>query len=140
MTFTLDERLQADTHHLTTLALSERVSCQVRLFDDTRYCWLVFIPEHPECVELFELPDTAQQALWRILAEWGQCLKDHFNADKLNVASLGNLVPQFHVHLVLRFKQDPAWPGPVWGHSPAEPMTTEVLAKRMEELKVLLLP
>jgi diadenosine tetraphosphate (Ap4A) HIT family hydrolase len=65
-------------------------------------------------------------------------LADHFSAKSMNIAALGNVVPQLHVHHVVRFTNDPAWPGPVWGHSPAVKYSAEQLAARVEEIKNLL--
>lgn len=106
----LDERLENDSYPITELPL-----CQLRLMDDTRYPWLLLIPRRPGVSEVFDLDEADQQQLWREASRIGCAFKAMLGADKLNVASLGNVVPQLHVHLVLRREDDEAWPGPVWG-------------------------
>ncbi|PWV72363.1 HIT domain-containing protein [Halomonas sp. A11-A] len=106
----LDARLAEDSYPVTELPL-----CQLRLMDDARYPWLMLIPRRRGASEVFDLNEADQQQLWREASRVGQAFKELLGADKLNVASLGNVVPQLHVHLVLRHQDDEAWPGPVWG-------------------------
>lgn len=106
----LDERLVEGSYPVTELPL-----CQLRLVDDTRYPWLMLIPRRRGVSEVFDLNETDQQQLWREASRVGQAFKEFLGGDKLNVANLGNVVPQLHVHLVLRRQGDEAWPGPVWG-------------------------
>lgn len=106
----LDARLAEDSYPVTELPL-----CQLRLMDDARYPWLMLIPRRRGASEVFDLNEADQQQLWREASRVGQAFKELLGGDKLNVASLGNVVPQLHVHLVLRRQGDEAWPGPVWG-------------------------
>jgi diadenosine tetraphosphate (Ap4A) HIT family hydrolase len=106
----VDERLVEDSYPITELPL-----CQLRLMDDSRYPWLVLIPRRRGVSEVFDLDDVDQCQLWREASRVGQAFKAMVGGDKLNVASLGNVVPQLHVHLVVRRQDDEAWPGPVWG-------------------------
>ena len=106
----LDERLAEDSYPVTELPL-----CQLRLMDDTRYPWLLLIPRRHGVSEVFDLDEADQQQLWRETSRIGQALKEFLGGDKLNVASLGNVVPQLHLHHVARVPGDAAWPGPVWG-------------------------
>ncbi|MBI3451996.1 MAG: HIT family protein [Rhodospirillales bacterium] len=121
--FTLDERLAADTVELDRWSL-----CRVLLMNDAGYPWLVLVPERVGLRDLDELsaPDR-MQAMDEIVRAAG-ILRALFRPDKLNIASLGNQVAQLHVHVVARFKTDPAWPRPIWGVQPPKPYTAEALA------------
>lgn len=119
----LDERLVEDSYPVTELPL-----CQLRLMDDTRYPWLMLIPRRRGVSEVFDLEEDDQQQLWREASRVGQAFKAMLGGDKLNVASLGNVVPQLHVHLVVRRQDDEAWPGPVWGQGEPQPYDLDDLA------------
>jgi diadenosine tetraphosphate (Ap4A) HIT family hydrolase len=118
MGFTLDQRL-ADSSHL----VSHVDDIQVRLADDSRYAWLILVPEHAGTVELHDLSDDQRNRLFGLASRLGNWMKTTFAADKINVASLGNLVPQLHLHVVARQSGDAAWPGPIWGHASPIPRT-----------------
>ncbi|MFG6157854.1 HIT domain-containing protein [Halomonas sp. 1390] len=121
--FEPDARLVADTYPITELPL-----CQLRLMDDARFPWLVLVPRRHEVSEVFELDDRAQRQLWREATAVGRALLEALEGDKLNIASLGNVVAQLHVHAVVRRREDAAWPAPVWGHGRAEPYDPDALA------------
>ncbi|MCG6659723.1 HIT domain-containing protein [Halomonas campisalis] len=127
--FEPDERLVADSYPVTELPL-----CQLRLMDDARFPWLVLIPRHSGIREIFELSEADQQQLWREAARVGQALKRSLKGDKLNVASLGNQVAQLHVHVIVRRRDDAAWPYPVWGHGTAVPYDLDSLAAMRDRL------
>lgn len=112
--FVLDGRLAADTMLIGDLPL-----CRALLFNDSRYPWIILVPRHPELTELHQLTGVNRQRLWEESALISAVLESHFKPDKLNVAALGNVVPQLHLHHIARYRGDPAWPGPVWGHSTA---------------------
>lgn len=114
--FTLHPCLAADTLFVADWPLS-----RVLLMNDARYRWLVLAPRRAEVVELFDLPPADRAALTEETAAAARTLKRVAGAAKINIGALGNLVPQLHVHIVARHLGDPAWPGPVWGHSPAIP-------------------
>jgi diadenosine tetraphosphate (Ap4A) HIT family hydrolase len=114
--FTLHASLAADTAFVANWALS-----RVQLMNDSRYPWLVLVPRRPNLVEFFDLSRPDRELLTEELARAAKCLKEVSGATKINVGALGNLVPQLHIHVVARRPGDPAWPGPVWGHSPAVP-------------------
>ena len=126
---TLDPRLIEDTHPVTELPL-----CQLRLMDDTRYPGLVLIPRRAGAVEVFDMSEDDQQQLWREAGLLGRAIKETLGGDKLNIATLGNMVPQLHLHLVLRREGDDAWPGPVWGQGQAEPYDLDGLAAMRDRL------
>ena len=123
--FTLDQRLAHDTLRLGALPL-----CEVLLFDDVRYDWLILVPRKPLVVEFLELPEVEQVQLAAEVQQVSRALKQWQPQAKLNVGALGNVVAQLHIHVVLRHPQDPAWPGPVWGHSPRQPHTEHEAAER----------
>ncbi len=125
----LDERLVQDSYPVTELPL-----CQLRLMDDARFPWLVLIPRRSGVSEIFELNEADQQQLWREATLVGQMLKTLTKGDKLNIASLGNVVTQLHVHVVVRRRDDAAWPAAVWGHGEAEPYDLDGLASMRDHL------
>lgn len=128
-TFTLDSRLQQDSIHVVDLAL-----CQVRLSLDARYPWAILIPQRSDVVEIYDLTAQDQARLWQEATRLGEAMMRHYGGDKLNVATLGNLVPQLHLHVIVRFQGDAAWPGPVWGHGNAEAYSETALTERRGEL------
>lgn len=121
--FTLDQRLHNDTFHLGDLPL-----CRVLLMNDSRFPWLILVPRTADISEVFELSATQQAQLWAETTQVANALKTEFNADKMNLATLGNVVKQLHMHVVARYATDAAWPTPVWGNGTAQPYTPEQLA------------
>lgn len=128
--YELHPQLAADTHPLATLAL-----CDLRLMDDANYPWLVLVPRVAGARELIDLEATQRRALMEEADLAARLLRDVFRPFKLNVAALGNLVPQLHVHVIARFEGDPAWPAPVWGRVAARPYEPEALVERMQALQ-----
>lgn len=130
-TFTLHPQLAADTLFISDLPL-----CRALLMNDARYPWVVLVPRRPDIREIFELRSADQATLWQEVGRCTELIKVLTRADKMNVASLGNLVPQLHIHLVARTVQDEAWPAPVWGRGTAVPYTTPAAVKRVEALQL----
>lgn len=126
----LHPQLADDTHPLAQFALSE-----LRLMDDANYPWLVLVPRVVEAVELIDLDAPQRHALTDEIDRASRTLRDVFRPHKLNVAALGNLVPQLHVHVIARFEHDPAWPRPVWGMAAALHYTEEGLIERIARLQ-----
>ena len=114
--FVLHPRLKADTLFVADWGLS-----RILLMNDGRYAWLVLVPRRAGAVELFDLSGPDRAMLMEEMTRAATLLKTIAPAAKINIAALGNLVAQLHVHVVSRSPADPAWPGPVWGHSPAVP-------------------
>lgn len=131
--FTLDQRLQQDT-----LLLGDFPLCRLLLMNDANYPWFILVPRRDEVSELFQLDAQEQQQLWRESTELAEVLKDTFKADKMNVATLGNVVSQLHMHVIVRRKDDPAWPAPVWGKQPAKPYSDEQVAALRSKLRMAL--
>ncbi|MCC7045204.1 MAG: HIT domain-containing protein [Alphaproteobacteria bacterium] len=113
--FQLHPKLEADTREITRLNL-----CRVLLMNDRRYPWLILVPERAEIREIHQLSAADRATLIEEVAGVAEAMERLHKADKMNVAALGNQVPQLHVHVIARFTTDPAWPGPIWGKgSPA---------------------
>jgi diadenosine tetraphosphate (Ap4A) HIT family hydrolase len=119
--FVLNARLAADTDFVADWPLS-----RVLLMNDARYAWLLLVPRRAGASELFDLSPQDRSSLTEETARAARLLKTISKATKINVGALGNLVPQLHVHVVARNPGDPAWPGPVWGHSPAVPYQASI--------------
>jgi diadenosine tetraphosphate (Ap4A) HIT family hydrolase len=115
MAFVLHPQLQQDSELLTTLKL-----CEVRLMNNALYPWLILVPQRTDISEIFELNAADQAQLWQEITIISQALKNFTNCHKINTAALGNVVPQLHIHIIARFKEDVMWPKPVWG-GPAQP-------------------
>jgi len=128
--YELDPQLAADTQPLASLALSE-----LRLMDDANYPWLVLVPRVPGARELIDLEAAQRRQLTDEIDLAARLLRDVFRPFKLNIAALGNLVPQLHVHVIARYEGDPAWPAPVWGRVAARPYTPEELIERVSRLR-----
>ena len=128
--FKLDERLFKDT-----VVLGDFTLCRVLLMNDGRYPWLILVPRRAGISELFEPEMAEQQQLWQETSYVGQVLKDVFQADKINIATLGNVVKQLHMHIVVRMQDDAAWPAPVWGNGAAQGYTDETLAAMRARLQ-----
>lgn len=120
--WTLDPQLARDTVAIGELPLS-----RVLVMNDANYPWLVLVPRVPGAVEIFDLGGNEQADLMNEIALLARVLKDVTVCDKLNVAAIGNVVPQLHVHIVARARGDAAWPRPVWGAAPARPYQPEAL-------------
>lgn len=131
--FVLDSRLQQDTVPLGDFPL-----CRLLLMNDAHYPWFVLVPRREEVSELFQLDADDQQALWQEATLLAETLKDTFAADKMNVATLGNLVSQLHMHVIVRRREDAAWPAPVWGKLPAQPYGEEQVAAIKAKLRLVL--
>ncbi len=128
--FTLHPQLAKDCISLGNLTV-----CQVLLLNDSQYPWVILVPRRDNITELYQLnkDDLAQCQAESITMS--KLLMAHFNGDKLNTGALGNLVPQCHLHHIVRFKTDAAWPKPVWGAVPPVPYTKEALAQLTSELR-----
>ncbi len=132
--FVLDQRLAADTAEIDDLDL-----CRVLLLKDARYPWLILVPRKPGLVEVGDLSREDRIALSDETDRAANALLRLYAPDKINIAAIGNIVRQLHIHVVARTNGDPAWPGPVWGHSPAEPYQADALAARISEISAALI-
>lgn len=121
--FQLDPRLSSDTLILGSFPLS-----LLLLMNDATYPWLILVPQRPGIREIYQLDPADQQQLLAESSRLAAVLAAHFKADKLNIAALGNVVAQLHLHHVVRYQGDPAWPAPVWGKAPPLPYRPEQAA------------
>lgn len=96
--------------------------------DDARFPWLILVPRVPGARDLIDLDEAHRTVLWREVARASEALRALCTPHKLNVAALGNVVEQLHVHVIARFKDDAAWPRPVWGVGTAQPYAEAILA------------
>ena len=102
--------------------------CQLLLMRDANYPWFILVPDRENIREIYQLGDTDQQLFLQESVLLSRVLMDIFNGDKLNIAALGNVVPQLHIHHIVRYEGDPSWPAPVWGKLPAKAYTDPELA------------
>ncbi|WP_409488729.1 HIT family protein [Pseudomonas promysalinigenes] len=112
--FDMDSRLQQDS-----LVLGDLPLCRLLLSKDANYPWFILVPRRANVSEVFDLSAQDQAQLWKETSNLAQALKQEFAADKMNVATLGNVVGQLHMHVIVRYETDAAWPAPVWGKVPA---------------------
>ena len=128
--FELDDRLAADTVPIGDLNL-----CRVLLMNDVRYPWLILVPAKPDLTEIGDLTRDDRIVLMDEMEQASNAIRALYNPIKVNVGALGNVVRQLHIHIVGRTECDPAWPGPVWGHSAAEAYAPEAIAMRVREVR-----
>ncbi|MDF0730600.1 HIT domain-containing protein [Pseudomonas entomophila] len=131
--FDLDSRLQQDS-----LVLGDFPLCRLLLSRDANYPWFILVPRRVDVSELFQLDAADQQQLWKETTYLAETLKDGFAADKMNVATLGNVVSQLHMHVIVRRRDDAAWPAPVWGKAPAVEYAPEQVEAIRQRLRALL--
>ena len=131
--FALHPRLAGDTHVLADLAL-----CRVLLMNDARFPWLILVPRRAGLHELTDLTGEDVALLMVEVTTASTALRKLFAPDRINVAAIGNIVNQLHVHVVARTESDPAWPGVVWGHGGAKPYDPPALLHRQNEIVPLL--
>ena len=131
--FALDQRLAADTHRVGDLALS-----RVLLFDDARFPWLVLVPRQAGLRDLIDLAHDDQHQLLDEVNRCAHVLHALDKPDKLNIAALGNVVAQLHVHVIARYASDAAWPRPVWNVGERVLFEADALQRRLGTLRAAL--
>lgn len=114
--FQLHPRLQQDCLHVAQLGLS-----QLLMMNDSQYPWFILVPRRAGISEIYQLVETDRQRLWAESCLLAEQLQTLYRPDKLNIAAIGNLVPQLHLHHLVRYRQDASWPAPVWGQRPPQP-------------------
>lgn len=133
--FELHTQLDKDCYLIGDLPLT-----RVLLRNDSRFPWLILVPRRAGATELFDLSSLDQRVLMEEMSSVAAALASHERADKMNVATLGNIVPQLHVHVIARHAGDAAWPGPVWGAGAAEPYADDAVTEHTAQLRELLQP
>lgn len=132
--FSIDPQLTQTSYPVVSLDVSE-----IRLVDDQRWPWVLVIPRVPHAVELIDVSPELRTEIWLEIDHVARVLRDQFSPDKLNVAALGNQVRQLHVHVIGRYRDDAAWPNPVWGVGDAIPYEADSLNARLSALTQALL-
>jgi diadenosine tetraphosphate (Ap4A) HIT family hydrolase len=128
--FELDKRLERDSVPVADLPLST-----VRLMNERSWPWLILVPRRAGLVELIDLDAEGRARLMEEIARAAEALRALYRPDKLNVAALGNVVHQLHVHVIARFRTDPAWPRPIWNVKPTlEPYEPAALSKEVARI------
>jgi diadenosine tetraphosphate (Ap4A) HIT family hydrolase len=130
-TFVLHPQLEKDSVLVAKLTL-----CSVRLINDINYPWLILVPQVAGISDIIDLSDAQQQILWQESALVSRVLKHLFTPDKLNVAALGNMISQLHLHHIVRYKDDISWPRPVWGQVPSKLYSNQQLSKQIELIRI----
>jgi len=131
--FSLHERLAADT-----VALADWPLCRVLLMNDASYPWLILVPRRPGLKEFHDLAEADLAEATAEICQASRALESRFSPDKINIGALGNMVPQLHIHVIARFRDDPAWPGPVWGKQPTVSYESDALQERVAALQAAL--
>ena len=129
--FKLDPQFEKDT-----VLISDWHLCQVRLMNDSRYPWVILIPKVEGISEIHELAEEQQQLLLGESMRLSKALDQLFSPHKLNIAALGNMVRQLHVHHIVRFENDASFPKPVWGVGEAVPYDLEALSETVNGLQI----
>ena len=133
MSFELHARLQQDCFAVGRFAL-----CRVLLMNDANYPWFVLVPQRPDVREIHDLNAPDRLQLMTESCAFAVAMARAYEPDKLNVASLGNVVPQLHVHHIARYRDDPAWPAPVWGVVAPRPYAGDERHARLARLRAAL--
>jgi diadenosine tetraphosphate (Ap4A) HIT family hydrolase len=123
MTFNLHPQLERDCITIGRLTL-----CRLLLMNDKQFPWFILVPEIEGITEIFQLDKQLQGLLIEESSFLAKQLNTLYKADKINIAAIGNLVPQLHVHHVVRYRSDKAWPAPIWGKFAAIPYSEQELA------------
>jgi len=128
--FLIDKRLISDSSLVTVLNL-----CQVRLHRNAAYPWVLLIPMQDNVSEIIDLSSTNQQLLLQEICVISKIMQKIYKPKKLNIANLGNMVPQLHVHVIARYENDGAWPNPVWNSGVTDTYEPQMLIKQIEIIK-----
>jgi len=131
--FSLNSRLKADTIKIADFELSELL-----LMNDKNYPWFILVPRRANISEIFQLNDQDQKQLYKEISYLSEILQNFYQADKVNIGALGNMVPQLHIHVIMRFKDDIAWPKPVWGLVEAVNYSDEEITQISKDINSLI--
>ena len=134
MAFELHPQLAADTAYVTDLPL-----CHVLLMNNQHFPWLILVPRREELKELHNLQGSDYEQVMQEIKQCSKRLAVHTKAHKMNVAALGNMIPQLHIHIIARFTHDTAWPKPVWSMTQNTTYTADVLEQKAHEFADLLI-
>ncbi len=130
MTFQLHPRLEQDC-----IAIGRFELCRLLMMNDSQYPWFILVPERADLQEIYQLNKADRELLTEESSYLAENLADLYKADKMNIAAIGNMVPQLHIHHIARYKTDNAWPAPVWGKFAAVPYTERQIADNLARIK-----
>ena len=130
MIFQLHPRLEQDC-----IAIGRFELCRLLMMNDSQYPWFVLVPERADMREIYQLSKTDRQLLTEESSYLAENLAILYQADKMNIAAIGNMVPQLHIHHIVRYQTDKAWPAPVWGKFDAVPYTEQQIADNLTRIK-----
>ena len=129
MNFQLHPRLQQDCITIGRFEL-----CRLLMMNDSQYPWFILVPEISNLTELYQLDNTQREILTEESCYLAENLAALFQADKMNIANIGNMVAQLHIHHIVRYQTDNAWPAPVWGKCAAVPYTEAQMTERVSQV------
>jgi diadenosine tetraphosphate (Ap4A) HIT family hydrolase len=129
--FILDSKLSQDSFVVCDLKIS-----QLLLMNDSNYPWLILVPKKADLIELTDLSFEEQLEVLREINLIGEVLKEEFSVQKLNIAALGNVVKQLHIHVIGRFEDDASFPKPVWGAVTSKPYEERVAQELIKKLQL----
>jgi diadenosine tetraphosphate (Ap4A) HIT family hydrolase len=129
-TFQLHPRLKEDCITIGRFDL-----CQLLMMNDSQYPWFILVPQKADIKEIYQLSKPERHTLTEESSYLAENLAALFKADKINIAAIGNLVPQLHIHHVVRYRTDKAWPAPIWGKFAAVPYTQQQIINNIAQVK-----
>ncbi|MGZ8174627.1 MULTISPECIES: HIT domain-containing protein [Methylobacter] len=133
MTFQLHPRLEQDC-----IAIGRFELCRLLMMNDSQYPWFILVPERADLQEIYQLNKAERELLTEESSYLAENLAALYKADKMNIAAIGNKVPQLHIHHIVRYQVDKAWPAPVWGKFDAVPYTERQIADNLTRIKAQL--
>ncbi|MDD4905104.1 MAG: HIT domain-containing protein [Methylobacter tundripaludum] len=133
MTFQLHPRLEQDC-----IAIGRFELCRLLMMNDSQYPWFILVPERADLQEIYQLNKAERELLTEESSYLAKNLAALYKADKMNIAAIGNIVPQLHIHHIVRYQVDKAWPAPVWGKFDAVPYTERQIADNLTRIKAQL--
>jgi diadenosine tetraphosphate (Ap4A) HIT family hydrolase len=128
--FQLHQRLRHDS-----IVVGRFDLCQLLLMNDSQYPWFILVPEVADVSEIYQLSKSQRSQLGEESSELTKILAEGYKADKMNIAAIGNIVPQLHIHHIVRYQTDIAWPAPVWGKFAAVPYTQSQLLETISRVQ-----
>jgi len=133
MTFQLHPRLEQDC-----IAIGRFELCRLLMMNDSQYPWFILVPERADLQEIYQMNKAERELLIEESSYLAENMAALYKADKMNIAAIGNIVPQLHIHHIVRYQVDKAWPAPVWGKFDAVPYTERQIADNLTRIKARL--
>lgn len=130
MSFQLHPRLEQDC-----IAIGRFELCRLLMMNDSQYPWFILVPERADLQEIYQLSKAERELLTEESSYLAENLANLYQADKMNIAAIGNLVPQLHIHHIVRYQTDKAWPAPIWGKFATVPYTEQQIRDNLARVK-----